>query len=330
MKYNTLRILMGMNLLAGCLFFQGCGLMNKKSETDQVKEIPELEAVTVETIDPPVVVMERQPVPFVPSKPMTTAYTIQKGDTISSVSYRYYLRWQDVLAVNPGINPKLLRIGQVIQLPGQVDLNKFRAAPQASARKPSTASSTAANLAPPKVSAPVQSGPATTYTVKSGDSLSVIAYKHGVKTAVLKAANNLKSDRIVVGQKLQIPGTAKTPAVKEDTAAKKPTPPPAIKPEVKPVVESIPVEVKKPVEPPVPVEEGMTPPAVKVDGVDEEEPAPVAADDANLQSYTVKEGEDVYAVAIRWGVSPNEIKTLNDLKSIELKPGTVIKIPSVK
>jgi len=328
MKYNTLRILMGMNLLAGCLFFQGCGLMTKKSDNDQVKTIPELEAVTVETIDPPVVVTESYPVPFVPSKPMTTPYTIQKGDTISGVSYRYSLRWQDVLAVNPGINPKQLRIGQVIQLPGQVNLGKSRAVPQATAKKPAAVHSTAPSIAAPKVSAPVYDGPATTYTVKSGDSLSVIAYKHGIKTTVLRAANNLKSDRIIVGQKLQIPGTAKTPAVK-DAAGSKPTPPPAIKTEVKPSVQSDPVEVKKPVAPPAPAGEVMTP-AVAVDGVIEEESAPVGAADANLQSYTVKEGEDVYAVAIRWGVSPNEIKTLNNLKSIELTPGTVIKIPSNK
>jgi LysM repeat protein len=58
--------------------------------------------------------------------------------------------------------------------------------------------------------------------------------------------------------------------------------------------------------------------------------APAAAEEANLQTYTVKEGEDVYAVAIRWGVSPKEITALNNLKSIELEPGTVLKIPSVK
>jgi LysM repeat protein len=43
----------------------------------------------------------------------------------------------------------------------------------------------------------------------------------------------------------------------------------------------------------------------------------------------VKEGEDVYAVAIRWGVSPAELKALNNLTSSDLQPGQVLKIPAV-
>jgi LysM repeat protein len=129
----------------------------------------------------------------------------------------------------------------------------------------------------------------------------------------------LKSDRIIVGQKLKVPGATKKPAATVKTkSVKKPTPPPVAKSVKTPGVESD--VVKVPVAAAAPAEAKT--PAVKE--------APATAEDANLQTYTVKDGEDVYAVAIRWGVSPNEIKTLNNLKSIELKPGTVIKIPSVK
>jgi LysM repeat protein len=51
------------------------------------------------------------------------------------------------------------------------------------------------------------------YIVKSGDCLSIIAQKLGVKTADLVAANNLKSaDSIYVDQKLKVPANAKAPA----------------------------------------------------------------------------------------------------------------------
>ena len=40
-------------------------------------------------------------------------------------------------------------------------------------------------------------------------------------------------------------------------------------------------------------------------------------------------GQDVYAVAIRWGVSPAELKALNNLTSSDLQPGQVLKIPVV-
>jgi membrane-bound lytic murein transglycosylase D len=43
------------------------------------------------------------------------------------------------------------------------------------------------------------------YTVKSGDSLSVIASRHGITIAALKSANGLRSNRIRVGQDLLVP-----------------------------------------------------------------------------------------------------------------------------
>lgn len=57
--------------------------------------------------------------------------------------------------------------------------------------------------------APLTAGE-TTYTVKRGDTLSVIARRHGVTVATLQQRNRLKGDRILVGQKLVIPGTAAT------------------------------------------------------------------------------------------------------------------------
>lgn len=44
-----------------------------------------------------------------------------------------------------------------------------------------------------------------TYTVKKGDSLSVIAERYNTKVAIIKAHNGLKNDNIRIGQKLVIP-----------------------------------------------------------------------------------------------------------------------------
>jgi LysM repeat protein len=49
------------------------------------------------------------------------------------------------------------------------------------------------------------SHPQTLYVVKSGDTLIRIAKAYGVTVKALKAANGLKSDRIIVGAKLKIP-----------------------------------------------------------------------------------------------------------------------------
>ena len=49
-----------------------------------------------------------------------------------------------------------------------------------------------------------------TYTVKSGDTLSAIAARHGITLANLKAWNGLSSNNIKVGQKLKVSDTSVT------------------------------------------------------------------------------------------------------------------------
>ena len=47
-----------------------------------------------------------------------------------------------------------------------------------------------------------------TYTVKSGDSLSVIAQRFDLTTIALKSLNNLSSNTIQIGQVLNLPGAS--------------------------------------------------------------------------------------------------------------------------
>jgi len=82
--------------------------------------------------------------------------------------------------------------------------------------------------------------------------------------------------------------------------------------------------------PPPAAEKTTAPAAVESAPVKIETAPPPAAPaaESSTQTYTVKEGEDLYAVAIRWGVSPSDLKALNNLTSSELKAGTVLKIPN--
>jgi LysM repeat protein len=93
-----------------------------------------------------------------------------------------------LLAANPGIDPKKLRIGQEIQVP---------AAGGTEAAGAATAEAMPAAPTPRAVS--------SIYTVKKGDTLGKIARAQGTTVTAIKKANKLSSDSIRVGQKLKIP-----------------------------------------------------------------------------------------------------------------------------
>ncbi len=314
------RTVVGAGLVASFMLMQGCSYFGgSKTEDPLPPVIP-----TPENPEPPV----KEPVVDIKPVSPTTAYSIVKGDTISGVAANYGLRWQDVLAVNPGISPNKIRVGQVIQLPGQVDLSKKVAVKKHTAPKFTAPKSTAPKTSAPKTSKE-RNGPGTAYVVKSGDSLGSIAHSHGVKVDAIRKANNLTNDKLSINQKLTIPGAKKADGAAAKTDGKTPDP--------TKVEKTAPVEVNA-VTPPVdpatvaPVTsvspETVTPPPAVSAPTEATATPPVPAPAGNAQTYTVKEGEDLYAVAIRWGVSPSDLKALNNLTSTDLKAGMVLRIPS--
>lgn len=329
MKKNNFHRVMGFaGIAAGFCLVQGCSTMYSGSEAEDMRLRPlpsalEPDPVTLQTPTirsagrPLVSETFTQPVAMTRQQ-LTTSYTIQRGDTLSAIAYRYGLRWQDVAAVNPNTDPNKLYVGEVIQLPGKIDL----ASPVRGVVKRADAGAAAS--------------PAGAYTVKAGDSLSVIANRHGIKLDALRKANNLAGDKIIVGQKLTIPG-AKPAAAPKDQA-------PKIQPPKTPVVPVTPVVAPTPAPTPAldPLE--ALPPLAPVDAAAPgapQEPAlptpvaailpaiPTAAAAGAFQNHTVGPDEDLYAVAIRWGVSTADIKAANNLTGSELVPGTVLKIPPV-
>jgi len=319
MNLKSIRLVVGANLLAAtCLLMQGCSSSSDKKAEEDVAVVPSQEETKTAE---PVVAPEEEIKPVA----MTTAYTVKKGDTISGIASKYNLRWQDVVAVNAGLTPNKIRVGQVIQLPGQVDLSKeHRVAPAVKAPKTS---------APKGVKASATPVSGANYVVKNGDTLGGIAHHFGVKVAALREVNNLKNDKIVVGQKLKVPG-AKAAAetkksVEKTTAPKVAAPKAAVKTEEKVAADAAPAVTPAPAAtetaplPPPPV---ATPAATPAPA---DAAAPAAATPAqNYQTHQVKEGEDLYGIAIRWGCSPADLKALNNLTGSDLKPGTVLKIPN--
>lgn len=125
--------------------------------------------------------------------PMPTAngseYKIQKGDIAYNLAKKNGVSLKALKEANPNVDIGKLKVGQTIQIPG------------------GSASTKTEHAGAGKMDAPV-SGETTTYTVKGGDNLIKIAKKHGTSVKALRAANDLKSSDIKVGQKLKVPAKA--------------------------------------------------------------------------------------------------------------------------
>jgi LysM repeat protein len=122
-----------------------------------------------------------------------TEYKITRGDTLFKVARKFHVALKALMAVNPGVDSTKLKVDQTIHIPP----------PPTSAAAPGGTSTIPAATTE-------GAGGQQVYTVQSGDYLIKVANQFGVKVNALRAANNLKSNKIRVGQKLKIP--AKTAA----------------------------------------------------------------------------------------------------------------------
>src|SRR5688572_12503973 len=124
----------------------------------------------------------------------TRPYTVVRGDSFSRIASRNGTTVAALRAANPEVEPTRIKPGDKLNVP--------EAAPRTSAASEGTGS-----VAPGGTSTT-----ANTYTVKPGDTLTKIASAHKVTISQLRAANNLKTSRVNVGQKLKIPAPNPTQA----------------------------------------------------------------------------------------------------------------------
>jgi LysM repeat protein len=110
------------------------------------------------------------------AEPAGAVYVVKKGDCLSWLAKKYNVRFQDLLKANALDKNAKLFVGQRLILPGVTE----------------------------EQLAQTSTSP-TEYVVQKGDCLSKIAQKYGLKVHEIKAANAMKSDRIVAGKKIIIP-----------------------------------------------------------------------------------------------------------------------------
>ncbi|MEK4219612.1 peptidoglycan endopeptidase [Bacillus halotolerans] len=116
----------------------------------------------------------------------TTKYTVKSGDSLWKIANKYNLTVQQIRNSN-NLKSDVLYVGQVLKLNGKSS--------SGTSTTPSSSNSSSGTTT-------------TTYTVKSGDSLWVIAQKFNVTAQQIREKNNLKNDVLQIGQKLTITGKA--------------------------------------------------------------------------------------------------------------------------
>lgn len=128
-----------------------------------------------------------------------STYTVQKGDSLASIARNHHTSMSKLQRLN-NLSGQLIYVGQKLKV------SEVTTTTVTQTKK--TATTTTKD---------------SSYTVKSGDSLGLIALRTGVSVSVLKSLNNLSSDTIFVGQTLKLSGSPST-NVKTTTASYTKTP----------------------------------------------------------------------------------------------------------
>lgn len=138
-----------------------------------------------------------QPLPTPPSSQQTTTtYTVRSGDTLWAISQNYGVSIAQIKNWNH-LNSDMIYVNQKLVLTTQL-----------TPTTPTTPETP--QVQPPKTPVPQPSVPqqqATIITVVKGNTLSGLAQKYHTSVTQIKTWNNLKSDLILIGQKLVVSKT---------------------------------------------------------------------------------------------------------------------------
>lgn len=116
-------------------------------------------------------------------------YTVKSGDSLSKIGKEYNVSSKTIMNNN--------QLTSTVIFPGQQLIIEGNPTPTTSSKQSTT-----------------------TYTVKSGDSLSIIGSKYGISYQTIMKLNNLSSTAIYVGQKLIVSGSPNSPSISKPASPK--------------------------------------------------------------------------------------------------------------
>ncbi len=140
-----------------------------------------------------------------------STYTVKSGDTLSAIAFKHKIPISDLMKWN-NLNSTLIYPGNKLTVSKSGSASGGSDKSDSSSNSGSTSNSGSSSNAGSSSAGGNSgtTGSTEVYTVKSGDTLGRIASQHGTTVANLKKWNNLSSDLILIGQKLNIGGKAST------------------------------------------------------------------------------------------------------------------------
>lgn len=174
---------------------------------------PGIVTASAEVASAPVAAYDSSPVRFNPTRPNTptasalqtapvtdvqqvTTYTVAPGDSPWKIARKHGISVRELNEANNLKDGAVLAVGKKLVIPS----------------KP----------APSAASEGGVGGDTMTYTVKSGDSLGLIARRAGTTPGAIKTLNKMKGDLLTVGQKLILPANSDTASALAATPAASP------------------------------------------------------------------------------------------------------------
>ena len=237
----------------------------------------------------------------------TQTYTVQLGDTLGSicaklgVDYNANKEW--ILKTNKIANQNIISVGHVLTLPAKGKVLKWTDTSTGTTTGTTTGSTITGGAAATGFSVPTQ-----TYTLKSGDFVSVICQKLGVdfakNDAWIRAANNITNyNNLKVGRVIVLPAAGTTPDLSTASSGSVATATGSTVNAVNTVA---------------------TTTSTKAVGL-------LAGDTISyyLVKYTVRSGDTLYKICQNYGANMDTVQKMNGIADAsKLRVGQVLSIPS--